>query len=439
MVNDRSGDVGALRQALLYAGEEKLRGIVAILDEAGDPRINATILDPVRPRLALIRPPRPLKFPRVLFIPLDPLIVPARAWREGRPAVPRSVLPCLAQLVHAGLGAVAPRVEALIADRSRDPEAMVDEAGALLWPEAAAVLDRTAAPPPDWEETGMRPDVFQPLIRAIAAVLRRGPALRALAEDAAASDPGPDAPRVDGLLENMSGEPELGHAMIVRILLKRAPRAADSLWRMVNAAWSAADRATLRKAMANGREEVLTDLETESGFASEIGRISLVAAGMETRRTVALLSVLADDPMSVRDRPRVEAIRKTVNEACRARLASGIEDELAAPLAAAVGEVDAACQIRLETNARAFRHLELAARPIGRSVDYDRLIDQAVTVVRDAVDTLSLVRQCRLIEILAGSEAAAALYDSAGPFNGGAGLAPGRPERPADPHQGLSA
>ena len=428
MAGDRPPEVRALRHALLNAEDDKIRGVVALVDQATDASINAAILDPVRPRLALIRPPRTPRLPRVLFIPLDPVIVPARAWREDRPAVPRSVLPGLAQLVRTKIGPLANEIDERLAAH-RDPASLVTDVGALLWPRAAEVLDATNDPPPAWEEAGLRASAFRPLIRAIASVLRRGPVLRAMG----LSDPGSEVVNLDGLLENLAAEPELGHAMIVRVLLRQAPRAAEALWRMVNAGWSAADRATLRKAMASGREEVLADLEAEGGFAAEIGRGSLAAAAEETRRTVALLSVLADDPISVRDRPRVASIRRVVDDACRARILCGIEDEIAAPLAAASGQVDSASQTRLEASARALRSLDLAARPSGQSSDYDALLDQAVTAIAEAADVLTLVRRCRLVEILAGPEAAEALYD---PLSAGAGRAPGSPARPEGPHPG---
>lgn len=410
MADERTADLRLVRQALLNAGDDKVRGIVAIVDGVADPRMNAAILDPVRPRLALIRPARPLRFARLLFIPLDPVIVPARGWREGQAAVPRSVLPCLARFVQSDLGGVSAEVEAKIAHGTSEREALISEAGALLWPHAAAALDGAAAPPPDWDETGLRPGLFPLLAKAIAAVLRRASLLRAIAHDPA----GEGAVEVNGLLENLAEESELGHAMIVRVLLKRAPRAADMLWQTVNTGWSPADRISMRKALALGREAVLADLEAEGGFSAEIGQSSLPVAAEEARRTAALLTVMADDPMSIRDRPRVAAIRRALDQACRARIQSAIEDELAAPLAAITGHVDHIGQIRLETSARALRALEMSARPLGLTAGdaevYDTLIGQAVSVVREASAALTLVRQCRLIEILSGPETAEALY-----------------------------
>ena len=51
------------------------------------------LIAPLRARLAHLRPPRPLRFARLLFLPLDPLIVPAARWRAAQPAIPRTVIP----------------------------------------------------------------------------------------------------------------------------------------------------------------------------------------------------------------------------------------------------------------------------------------------------------------------------------------------------------
>ena len=110
-------------------------------------------------------------------------------------------------------------------------------------------------------------------------------------------------------------------------------------------------------------------------------------------------------------RPRIKAIRDSLDEACQSRFADGLNDGLLAPMAAAQGPVNAAAQIRLEDCARDLRTLETAARKLGSGVNYDRMLEQAAEAVRSASDsgTLSHIRQIRLLEILAGPEAAEAM------------------------------
>jgi hypothetical protein len=69
----------------------------------------------------------------------------------------------------------------------------------------------------------------------------------------------------------------------------------------------------------------------------------------------------------------------------------------------------------LESCARDLRSLETAARPVGGAGSYDQQLRQAAEKARLAAKagTLTPVRMLRLVEILAGSEAAAALYRQA--------------------------
>ena len=71
-------EVRALRHDLMEADDDKVRRILAVMDSVTDPTVNQTLLDPLRPRLAALRPVRPIRFGRLLLTPLDPVIVPAR-------------------------------------------------------------------------------------------------------------------------------------------------------------------------------------------------------------------------------------------------------------------------------------------------------------------------------------------------------------------------
>src|ERR1019366_3719591 len=98
------------------------------------------LIAPLRGRLARLRPPRPLRFARLLFLPLDPLIVPAARWRAEQPTIPRTVIPVLAAAVEAAFGATGRTVASMIEGRTTEDTAVVDAAGALLWGHAGAWL-----------------------------------------------------------------------------------------------------------------------------------------------------------------------------------------------------------------------------------------------------------------------------------------------------------
>jgi hypothetical protein len=403
-----------LRPGMLGADDHKIRQILAVVDAAADPSVNQTLLDTLRPRLALLKPARPLRFARLLLMPLDPLTIQARFWRPGEPAIPRPVLAPIAAIARAGLGDEAHAIDRMIAGHKTDATQMITHAGDLLWPRAAEIL-AAAGPPPDWQETGLPFTLFPSLAAGIAAVLRRAAGLRnvALCEELGALPT--DAEAVEDIARAVAEEPELGRAMIARLLLVRSPRAATYL-RGAVASWpDQDDKAAVGRALERGTEAVLLDMEHSTGFVDAIGRGALAGVGDEVRRIATLLREIEQAPPSAPHLRRLNAIRDKLSGICRERFARGVSEGLVVPLATANAPVDGRGQTELEICARDLRKLDLAARPLGGPAEYERLLAQALNAVRLASTggTLTPIRHCRLIEILAGSDAAESLYAKA--------------------------
>lgn len=403
--------VRALRQELHGADDGKVARITAVLDEVSDPTVNQSILDPFRERLAALKPVRPLRFSRFLFIPLDPLIVPGRRWVLGEPSVPRTVLMSISSTVRDGLGEEANVFEQIASAQKADMEHAITLAGGVIWPRAAELL--AAAPPPvDWAGTGLAATVYPTMARMIAAVLRRAPRLRQLARGARSGEPEDDDRDVGGILQGISREPAESRAMVTRLILLQAPHAAPALRRVLSSGRDQAEAASLQQALARGTEQVLAAMEDEPGFGKEIGHASVAGAASELRRINAVLQEIEAGSGAGRDRLRLKAIRGHLDLACRARFADGLRAGVVAPLAAASEPVDRAGQTRLEGCSRDLRALETEARKVGGSADYDRLLLQASNAVLTAAQAgaLSPTRKIRLIEILSGPDAAEHLY-----------------------------
>jgi hypothetical protein len=401
----------ALSHELRAADDLKIRRITAMLDEVSDATGKQAILDPIRARLGVLKPIRPLRFPRLLFTPIEPLIVAPRAWRAGDITVPRSVLMSLSNVVRAGFGAETSAIDATIAGHKTDATQVVTSAGEALWPRAAEILAASSVPA-DWSETGLRPALYPALASAIAAVLRRAPQLRCLLLDEALGALETDRRTIEAILRDIAGEPAEGCAMVLELILQQAPRAAAILGACVSSVQNPAERAVLQRAMARGMEQVLGRMEGESGIMDEIARVPLAAVGEDVKRISTFLCSIGDDSGGSVYRPRIKAIRERLDHACRERFAAGIAEGLVQPLAAVSGQMDPAGQAQLETSARELRTLETVARTVGGALSYDHLLLQASKTVQAAAEagTLTPVRQFRLIEILAGSQAAVTLY-----------------------------
>lgn len=405
------GGVQALHSGLLEANDHKLRRVLAVVDGVADPAINQALLETLRPRLATLRPVRPLRLTRLLFIPLDPLTVPLRGWRPGDATVPRPVLAPIAQIVRSGLGDLAAVIDGIIAGHKADAAQAITLAGELLWPRAAAIL--AAAPmPADWTETGLPPGAYRPLAASIAAVLRRAPQLRCLALDEEQGGLDMDDAAVADILGTIMNKSATACAMIARLILVQSPHALPLLGAMANSGRTADEKAALRAAVDSAVATVLTHLERDSGFAHAIGPGPIGEAWSPLRRVLTLLGEIEADRSLSAHWPRLKTIRRSLDDACRALFARGVQERFIAPLAALSIPLDGSGQIALETVARELRKLETMARKVGDPADYDALLRTASDAVLTAADagTMTAMRKYRLIEILAGSEAAEALY-----------------------------
>lgn len=401
------GEVRALRYRLHDADDVTMLKVLSLLDQAADPAANETLLAPVRARLAAIRPLRPLRFERLLFMPLDPVIVPARDWRAGEPTLPRTAIAPLSGLVRAGLGEEAALFDRLLQGRDTGEYDLITRVGASLWPAAAGLLDRASTPGPDWEGSGLRPDLFIRLARAVAAVLRRAVLGRNLVRSLQDGLVQADAATFAPLLAGLEAESDAGCAMAASVILVRLPAAAPFLARTLPDR-AASARARLHGALSQAVDQVLSTLEGPDGSIAELGRAPLTRSADEVRQLVALLDGLESGAGAALHRTRTRPIRERLDRACRARFADGLETDVLRPLAQVRAPLDGAGQRRLEGGARDLRRLEQAARTLGGAATYDRMLAKAAEQV--STIPLPLAQRARLIEILAGPDAAEALY-----------------------------
>ncbi len=406
--------VRALRHELRTADDRKIMRITAMLDAVSGTAEKQAILEPLRPRLRTIKPPRPLRFVRLLFTPLDPLIRPANKWQPGEATVPRTVLMPISRVVHAGLGPEASLIDASLAGHTAGAVQLITEIGGMIWPRAAEILVASSCPV-DWSETGLPPGLYPALVQAVAAVLRRASRLRFLLRDSEVAVLEANERTIREIVQDIAREPAAGQVMIAQLVLLQSPHAAPLLRQLMTTGQEKKETAILHQAMARGTEQALIQIESDAGSIEEIRSGPLASVGEQVRRVTALLDDLGRDTGVAAHRPRLQAIRQKLDQACRARFAEALTEGLVQPLASACGPLDGAGQLELETCIRDLRTLETAMRPIGGSATYDALLVQASESVRIAAQTgtLTPVRKFRLIELLSGPEAAMAMYKSA--------------------------
>lgn len=403
-----------LNTELTSARDGQITRVVAMVDalpQRGDADL---LIVPLRSRLTQLRLDRPLRFCRLLFTPFDPVIVAGAKWRPGSPTIPRTALEPIAEAVRGELAPLAAEIEAAIAGKTTADEAVISQAGARLWQEAAQVLARAEAPPPQWQQTGLPGSVFGALARGIAVVLGQASTLHELVENVAqgARLRPEDALRV---LDIRTGHDPQAWGMLLALLLSRLPQA-DEVLRAAISSGLIGPNSVMRAAAEQAIDVVLGGLEEQGGAGGPISGRELAQAGSEVVRILALLQGLDSDQLSNDRRRRVYKLRQLVETSCRTRFETGLATEFVAPLMLLRPGADPAEVIRLETIARDLRRLEAAARKINARSGLDTQLQRAASVIggMNLDGALGLADRVRLVEILAGPDAALALLDAAG-------------------------
>lgn len=396
-------DVNELRRSLRDVQDTKLARVVALLDGMTDRGAADGLIDSARDRLARLRPPRPLRFARLLFWPFDLVIVTPSEWRVDQPTVPRSVLLPIAATVRHALGDAVEEIDRMIAGRTLSDAAVVEQAGTVLWPRAALIL-ATPPPPIRWKETGLAEHRYPVLAQTIAGVLQRLPALRELiAEDRTGAFPLTDA-RLAPLLSGLERAPPLVQAMMLTLLLAAVPAASDRLESIT----------ILQRVTAQARDRLWSRLERRGMLEAAVLTAPLDTAAAEVHRLGAVLRAMDAQATTEEQRGKLRQMRQRLDESCRTRFAEAIGEAFLAPMQALSVGIDGSGRAKLEAAARHLRELETEGRRVGGGATYDRLLAVAAAEADSAASAAAMNRsgRVRLTEILMGPEAAATLWDA---------------------------
>jgi hypothetical protein len=214
----------ALIRRVASATDSQVLRILATVETAADRREADALLSPLRPRLNVLRPPRKLRLRRLLFYPLDPLIVAPKAWRPGMPAIPRSALGPVATAIADAIPETIAAVEARIEGQTSADKDLLRIAGGMLWPAASRVL-HCEEPPPGWRDTGMAVAHYRTLAPVIATLLRRAPTIEALCQTSLPVLLPPSQETVQAVIRAVAADHAPALAWLFGILMMRLPDA----------------------------------------------------------------------------------------------------------------------------------------------------------------------------------------------------------------------
>jgi len=401
-----------LQKTLLQAADVQLIEVVSLVDSMPDRGDADALLAPLRWRLQSLRPRRPLSLKRLMFLPADPIIMPARLWHRGMPAIPRTALACIGAQVLAGLGATAATLDAEIQGAMVDDHAAVHKIGSRLWPMAADILAQ-GGPPPDWSDnSGLTALDHAALAQPLSIVLRQAAAIESMVHPRMtieAASVGAIRTCVSLAIATIPPHASAfgvqGIAMLLAILIARLPGSEQ----IVTAASDLA--LSLCSPLPRLAADLAIDFALDSLEGSLAAETTLCHAAHDLGRLARLLDTIEQPGPASRPtrKARAAQLRCDVDRACRSRFEHDAEQHLLAnapQLGLGASDADV---ISLEATALDLRRFEFAARAFGSGPHYDRMLREtanrlAETAPRDA----NPIDVARLVEILQGPEAALA-------------------------------
>src|SRR5580698_6184503 len=123
----------SVRRELAGADDTRVLQVLRYVDGLADRGQADGLLAPLRDRLRRLRPARPLRFARVLFMPMDPAIVSTRDWRAGAPQLPRSAIAPIVAMVRRAQPELLLPFDAIINDSNQAESVRARNGGSMLW------------------------------------------------------------------------------------------------------------------------------------------------------------------------------------------------------------------------------------------------------------------------------------------------------------------
>ena len=396
-----SKDASALSESLVAASDENLLRIVAMIDRLPDRSKLDGMLTDIRPRLAILRPPRPVTLTRLLFLPLSGALVDPNAWRRDPATIPRTALHLISSLVGELLGEAVQNMTQALRHAVFSDVAIVEQFGQPLWLGAARGAERIT-PGTRWAEAGFTPEDFRAMMRVATGVWAHAEAMWRILRmgDAQVSA----TALKDALTGPASEGPEV-FAAAFRTLL-RSVRNSSAFAGLAAGGMPPGTSEIVIENLENWLDVALPKLPDYEPYeaaerAEEIGK-TMEALGLTPFFQIP------------RRRRQLSALFWRLEEYCRMMLLEIIDEQVLPALAPSAEAFSDAAFAQLERDARAARRLEILGRHFGNDPSYDEIqqrLIQAFNAARKDMSSVSITQMdlLRLGEILLGREKARTL------------------------------
>src|SRR4051812_16696790 len=410
-----------LDRDMSQASDEQLLRVVGLIDTLDRRGPVDRVLEPVRARLALLRPPRPLTLGRVLILPFEDLLVPPdEAW-PGRRCFSRAFLAQLVEQVTTGLPApTAKRLRALADGHSMISGDVVREIGATLWPTAAAIARATV----DSEDFGVE---LREQLAGVWPLLELGPTLVPIIWQLPPRPmSGLARPAQDQVVELSRAATPIGEAALQSVLELLLTRAASPLvvlepLRGADIGLPPRERDAVLGQLVHRR--VADMRETAARLAKPVATGNRPNANALLRLVADLDALESKWPLPPSDRTVLGEIRRSVSAFVGTGIETAVRQEILGQLDALArpeGLSDEHVEV-LEEAARHTRRLGIAGAKLGLAATPDSLLSRFLPPLQETIRAgrpneagktrAVLLDQVRIVEILFGAEAAIQLYN----------------------------
>jgi hypothetical protein len=380
-----------LAATLSTASDENLLRIMAMIDRLPDRSQIDRLLADIRPRMAQLRPSRPLTLTRLLFLPLSGALVDRAAWRQDPSTIPRAALKpmytLLRDLPHSPF-AEAERISARASFSDLD---LVEDLGCPIWEQASHLCEKIT-PGTRWTDAGFTPEDFRSMTRLAAGVWRHaGPIWGILRQGT-----GPVSPdMLRSALSGPAGEgPDVFRAAFKTLLL---------------ASGNAANFAALGSGMPGGIYEIVIQsledwIEAALPGLAEQDWIEATNKAEEIGRTVEALGLTPYFQIP-RRRQQLSSFFWRLEEYCREMLLEITDGQILPALTPSAEPYSDERLLLVEGHARLAQRLEILGRHFGNDPAYDenqKRLAKAFSLAKKTKSGLGITAMdlARLSEIL---------------------------------------
>jgi hypothetical protein len=351
------------------------------------------VLADIRPRIAQLRPPRPLTLLRLLFLPLSGALVDPAAWHQDPTTIPRTALKpiymLLRELPHNPL-AEAEKVSARAVFSDLD---VVEDLGCPIWEQAAHSCEEIT-PGTRWTDAGFTPEDFRSMTRLAVGVWRHAGAIWRVLRQGTAPVP------VDLLRSSLSGPAGEGPD-VFRVAFKT----------LLLASGNAANFTALSSGMPSGISEIVIQC-LEEWIEAALPRLAeqdwneATNKAEEIGRTLEAFGLIPYFQIP-RRRQQLSSFFWRLEEYCREMMLEIIDEEILPALTPNAEPFSDDRFLSIEGNARLARRLETLGRRFGNDPSYgenQKRLAKALSIAEKTKTDLGITAMdlARLNEILLG-------------------------------------